>query len=247
MALDEAILETTIKKGAYPTLRLYSWSHPCLSLGYAQPISQIDLDRVQALEWDIVRRPTGGRAILHADELTYSVTATSDNPHFAGGVLESYRHISQGLVSALEMLKLEIEIQPEVKLSNDEREQAICFELPSSYEIKAGGKKLVGSAQVRRGGGILQHGSLPLAGDITRICQVLAYPDEEQRNYAASHLRERATTLEQLLGEFIPWQDAANAMVAGFGEALDIHLEQQNVLEEEWERAETLCREKYEQ
>lgn len=245
MALDEAILETTIEKRADPTIRLYSWSPPCLSLGYAQPVSQVDPDRIMANQWDIVRRPTGGRAILHTDELTYSVAALLDDPHFAGGVLESYKHISQGLVRALQILGVGIEIQPEVRLSNDEREQAICFELPSSYEITAGGKKLVGSAQVRRRGGVLQHGSLPLNGDITRICDVLAYPDEQARKIAASRLRERATTIEQLLGYPIAWQYVADAMKTGFEEALHIQVKQQNLSPQELERADKLFKEKY--
>ena len=245
MALDEAILETIIERNTSPTLRLYSWSPPCLSLGYAQPVSQVDLDRIRESDWGIVRRPTGGRAILHADELTYSVTATLDNPHFAGGVLESYKHISQGLVRALQILNVGIEIQPEVKLSNDEREQAICFELPSSYEITAGGKKLIGSAQVRRRGGVLQHGSLPLKGDIARICRVLAYPDEEQRNIAASRLRSRATTMESLLGFPILWQDAADAMAEGFMQALKLHLVPDVPSSDELEKADRLCKEKY--
>ena len=246
MALDEAILETIIERRTSPTLRLYSWSPPCLSLGYAQPISQVDLDRIRGSNWDIVRRPTGGRAILHTDELTYSVAATLDNPHFTGGVLESYKHISQGLVKALQILNVGIEIQPEVKLTHAEREQAICFELPSSYEITAGGKKLVGSAQVRRRGGVLQHGSLPLEGDISRICKVLAFPDEEQRNIAVSRLRGRATTVETLLGFPISWQDAADAMVAGFSQALQLNLVQDVPSADELERADRLCKEKYE-
>lgn len=246
MATDEAILESTSNRKSPPTLRLYSWSPPCISLGYAQPISQIDRDRVQALGWDIVRRPTGGRAILHTDELTYSVAAPLDNPHFVGGVLESYKRISQGLVKALEILRLDIEIQPEVQLTRAEREQAICFELPSSYEITAGGKKLVGSAQVRRRGGVLQHGSLPLTGDIARICRVLMYPDERQRDRAAEHLRERATSIEQLLDKSISWQQTADAITAGFRETLGIHLEDQSLLDEEAERADQLCRERYE-
>ena len=246
MALDEAILETTIIKKSSPTLRLYSWSRPCLSLGYAQPISQIDLERVRAYKWDVVRRPTGGRAILHADELTYSVIAALDEPLFSGGVLESYRTISRGLIYALEILKVQIEVQPEVKLTNDEREQAICFEIPSSYEITAHGKKLIGSAQVRRKGGMLQHGSLPLEGEITRICQVLSYPSEDQRTRAANHLRMRATTLAQLLGELIPWQKVADAIVEGFMEALGVHFDQHTELEEENVRAQRLSREKYE-
>jgi lipoate-protein ligase A len=247
MAIDEAILDTTIEKNAHPTLRLYSWSPACLSLGYAQPISQIDLDRLHANKWDLVRRPTGGRAILHVDELTYSVAAPLDHPCFLGGVLESYKYLSQGLVRALQILKVEIEIQPEVRLSNDQREQAICFELPSSYEITSGGKKLIGSAQVRRRGGVLQHGSLPLSGDITRICQVLSYPDEESRSIAASHLRHRATTLEESLGHAIPWQEVANAIVAGFEQALNIDFDEHNLSIAESERADRLCRDKYEQ
>ena len=175
-----------------------------------------------------------------------SVAAPLDNPHFAGGVLESYKHISQGLVKALEILRLDIEIQPETRLTSAEREQPICFELPSSYEITAGGKKLVGSAQVRRRGGVLQHGSLPLSGDIARICQVLTYPDEGQRDRAAKHLRERATSIEQLLGMSISWQRTADAIVAGFREALGIHLEGQSLSDEEAERADQLCRERYE-
>jgi lipoate-protein ligase A len=247
MAIDEAILETTIQKKEHPTLRLYSWSPACLSLGYAQPISQVDLVRLHANKWDLVRRPTGGRAILHVDELTYSVAAPSDHPCFTRGVLESYRYLSQGLVRALQILNLEFEIQPEVRLSNDQREQAICFELPSSYEITSKGKKLIGSAQVRRRGGVLQHGSLPLSGDITRICQVLSYPDEEGRRMAATRLRHRATTLEESLGHAIQWQEVADAIVAGFKQTLNIDFKKQSLSLGESERAGRLCRAKYEQ
>jgi len=245
LPLDEVLLESTSNGISPPTLRLYAWSPPCLSLGYAQPSSQVDIHLIQDLKWDIVRRPTGGRAILHTDELTYSVTAPLDNPHFAGGVLESYEHISQGLVKALENLQLNIETQPEVKLSNPEREQPICFELPSSYEITAGGKKLVGSAQLRRRGGVLQHGSLPLTGDITRICQVLSFPDDKLRRAATKRLRDRATTVEQLLNQQVSWEDAADAVKAGFKRALDLTLEQQNPSEDEMLRTEELHEEKY--
>lgn len=246
MALDEVLLESTAIRNSPPTLRLYAWSPPCLSLGYAQPVSQIEIQRIQELGWDIVRRPSGGRAILHTDELTYSVAAPLDNPHFSGGVLQSYQHISQGLVKALEILGLQIEIQPEIHLSSAEREQPICFELPSSYEITAAGKKLIGSAQLRRKGGVLQHGSLPLTGDIGRICQVLVFPDDELRSKAMFRLRHRATTIEQFLGRRIPWQDAADAVEAGFREALGIPLIQQGPSQEEVRKADELSAERYE-
>jgi lipoate-protein ligase A len=245
MAMDEALLESSSNGNSPPTLRLYAWSPPCLSMGSAQPSSQIDLHLLQDLAWDIVRRPSGGRAILHADELTYSVSAPLDHPHVAGGVLESYKNISQGLVQALRLLGLKIEIQPEVKLTHSEREQPICFEIPSSYEITAGGKKLIGSAQLRRGGGVLQHGSLPLSGDIARICQVLTFPDGALRQAAAERLRNRATTIEQLLNQPVTWDEAAQAVKAGFQNALGITLDQQTPSEGEMLRTETLIKEKY--
>jgi lipoate-protein ligase A len=246
MALDEAILESVASRNVPPTIRLYSWLPPCLSLGYAQPLSQVDVHRIRELGWDIVRRPTGGRALLHADELTYSVTAPLDNPDFSRGVLDSYRHISKGLVTALELLHLPVEIQPEIHLGDDERQQPICFEIPSSYEITVGGKKLLGSAQVRRKRGVLQHGSLPLSGDITRVCKVLVFDDEMQRDQAASRLSRRATTIEQILGRSIAWQEAADIVVEGFRRALALHLEIREPEKEELERARELREERYE-
>jgi len=246
MAMDEALLESSSNGDSPPTLRLYAWSPPCLSMGSAQPSSQIDLHLLQDLGWDIVRRPSGGRAILHTDELTYSVTAPLDHPHVAGGVLESYKKFSQGLVQALTLLGVKIEIQPEVKLTHSEREQPICFEIPSSYEITAGGKKLIGSAQLRRAGAVLQHGSLPLSGDIARICQGLSFPDNALRQAAAERLRIRATTIEQLLNQPVTWDEAVHAVTAGFQSALGITLDQQTPSKGEMQRTETLIKEKYE-
>jgi lipoate-protein ligase A len=101
MAADEAILETAARGQSNPALRLYAWSPPCLSLGYAQPISDVDLDQLSSLGWDLVRRPTGGRAILHTDELTYSVIAPLSEPRVSGSVLDSYQTLSQALLRAL--------------------------------------------------------------------------------------------------------------------------------------------------
>jgi len=102
MAIDEAILCAVAAGLAPPTLRLYAWAPPCLSLGRAQPLADVDLEALRAAGFDLVRRPTGGKAILHADELTYSVIAPESEPRVAGGVIESYRRLSRGLVCALE-------------------------------------------------------------------------------------------------------------------------------------------------
>ena len=104
MALDEAILFAVGKGLALPTLRLYSWNKPCLSLGFAQSTSDIDMDRLSELNWELVRRPTGGKAILHCDELTYAVIAPKDEPRVKGSVLKSYLRISKGLLRALSIL-----------------------------------------------------------------------------------------------------------------------------------------------
>ena len=84
-----------------PTLRLYAWEPACLSLGHAQPFADVDMARLKAHGWDVVRRVTGGRAILHTDELTYSVTGSAEEPVLAGGVLESYNRLAQALLFAI--------------------------------------------------------------------------------------------------------------------------------------------------
>src|SRR5512136_2498720 len=110
MALDETILEAVGRRESLPTLRLYAWVPPCLSLGYAQPFTDVDIPRLQANGWELVRRPTGGRAVLHTDELTYAVIAPSDEPRMAGSVLESYRRLALALVGALNLLSMPVEV-----------------------------------------------------------------------------------------------------------------------------------------
>ncbi len=185
MAVDEAILESTAQDLMPPTLRLYAWSPACISLGYAQSIDDVDLDKLKELGWDIVRRPTGGRAILHMDELTYSICGMNSDPNLAGSVLESYQHLSQGLIEALCQLSITADV-PKLSPKQDHQspQNPVCFEVPSNYEITVGKKKLIGSAQARKKSGVLQHGTLPLYGDITRIIDVLHYPDESLRNQA---------------------------------------------------------------
>ncbi len=111
MAVDESILEHIHRGESQPTLRLYAWEPACLSLGHAQPFADVDMERVKANGWEVVRRVTGGRAILHTDELTYSVTGSADEPVLAGGVLESYNRLAQALLFAVHELGLPVEIK----------------------------------------------------------------------------------------------------------------------------------------
>jgi lipoate-protein ligase A len=220
MAIDEAVLEETRGGRVPPTLRLYAWDPPCLSLGRAQPLEQVDIVRLHAAGWDWVRRPTGGRAILHTDELTYAVAGPMDHPDLGGGVLDCYQRLSRGLVRALELLGVKPDPPAGTPADEEGRRQPICFEVPSAYEITVGGRKLIGSAQVRRGGGVLQHGSLPLRGDLGRICRVLHYPEEGARRAASERLDEHATVLEAVAGRAVEWDEAAQAIARGFELAL---------------------------
>jgi lipoate-protein ligase A len=241
MAIDEAILRAVAAGSVPPTLRFYAWDPACLSLGRGQPVADVDLPALQATGFDLVRRPTGGKAILHVDELTYSVVVPQEDPRVAGGIVESYRRLSTGLVRGLERLGI-ADLVADQRVENHRLEGPVCFEVPSDYEITVGGRKLVGSAQMRARGAVLQHGALPLYGDITRICPLLAaHPDP-------ARVRARATTVEDALGSVgsapnrrtVTWDEAAGAVAAGFAEALDLHLESSALTAQERAWAEEL-------
>ncbi|MCW5878313.1 MAG: lipoate--protein ligase family protein [Anaerolineales bacterium] len=223
MAVDAAILEMVVEGKSPPTLRFYDWEPACLSLGFAQHYADIDLAAQAARGWDVVRRPTGGRAILHTDELTYSVIGASDEPRLAGGVLESYKRLSEGLMAALKLLGLPVERQPMHEGPGlGDADNPVCFEVPSDYEITLHGKKIIGSAQARRKGGVLQHGSLPLFGDIGRITEILTYPSTERQQQSAERVRARAATVEEGLGRRVSFDTAAEAFIQAFAETLNI-------------------------
>lgn len=245
MAVDEAILESVSSKIMPPTLRLYDWSPYTLSLGLAQPFSDVDKEAINKAGWDIVRRPTGGRAILHADELTYSICAPEDNLHVSGNILESYRHLSTGLLNALEIIDIHADSRPKQVSSKVMSQNPVCFQHPSDYEITYQGKKLIGSAQARRKKGVLQHGTLPLFGDISRIVSVLVYSDDKARNSARERLVERATTISAIRKKDIAWADMAKAMIKGFQSALDLQLVPGSLSDIEEARAKELLEEKY--
>ncbi len=244
MALDEAILEAVRKDQALPTLRFYSWDPPCLSLGYAQSIDDADRSAIEELGWDLVRRPTGGKAILHTDEITYSISAPSDHPLFGGGILLSYQRISLALIAGLERLGLEPELNvtesPEPSNGNP-----VCFQNPGAFEITIAGKKLVGSAQLRRSGAVLQHGSIPLRGELGRICQALQYPNDHERKQAMEQVGQYAITIEQVLGESPAWSEVAEYLTAGFEQSLQLNLSHLDLSKQEIIRSNEILEERY--
>jgi lipoate-protein ligase A len=246
MALDETLLFFTSKKESPPTLRLYAWNPPTLSIGYAQKSGDVDLKAIADYGWNFVRRPTGGKAILHTNEITYSITAPLDNPVVVGTLLESYQKISQALLEALVLLGVTAD---STKMAGPTptsiSSNPVCFEVPSNYEITSKGKKLIGSAQARKSGGVLQHGSLPLIGDITRITSVLRYNSEEERIADVQKLLAHATTVEMLEGKVISWQQAADALIQAISSALNIEFQPGNPTINELVMANDLEKSKY--
>jgi lipoyl(octanoyl) transferase len=246
MAVDESILENLGRNEAMPTLRLYAWEPACLSLGHAQPFADVDMSRLRQHGWEVVRRATGGRAILHTDELTYSVIAPTDEPRVEGSILESYNRLAQALLLAVKSLEIPVEIKETVShASSVTYTNPVCFEVPSSYEITVNGKKLIGSAQARKKEGVLQHGSLPLTGNLTRICQTLAFENESARESASQRLSERATTVESALGRAVSWEEAAQAFIHAFEAQLGLSLKRGELSESESRRTDELVRGKY--
>ena len=248
MALDEAVLISVLEGASLPTLRLYDWNPACLSLGYAQPLSDVLVDKLEEDGLSLVRRVTGGRAILHVDELTYSVIGPQDDPRLTGGVLESYRILSAALLVALQSLGIPARSEENANSANtpaQKQKNPVCFEVPSNYEITVDGKKLIGSAQARRRNGVLQHGTFPLLGDITRIVNYLKFSGETSRNAAAERLKQRALTAADVTGNALTWDRAAQAFQEAFEERLNITFHAQGLTSEEERVTEELLEEKY--
>ncbi len=207
MARDLEALAMTREDGA-ARLRLYGWRRPTLSLGYAQDAAPFDAERLQALGVGLVRRPTGGRAVLHQSEVTYAFTALQHL--LPGEVRLAYLEIAQALVAALKALGANVDLAgaPGTALAD-----ANCFAQPSWYEIESGGRKLLGSAQVRRSGVLLQHGALPLSLDYDLWAEVFGAQDREAY---VQGMRRRAIGLWEAAGREIPRREVRSVLREAF-------------------------------
>jgi lipoate-protein ligase A len=249
MALDQAMAEASAAGGSPPTLRFYRWQPPAVSLGRHQKITDIDVEVARRKGYEIVRRPTGGRAILHIDELTYSVVAAADDPGVRGGVMDAYLRLSNALLAGLQSLGLPHVNKAAAGVRAGPDVSAACFEVPSAYEITANGRKLMGSAQSRRAGYVLQHGSLPLVGEITRLVDILALSPTAATGLRTD-LAERACTLAQALetGDDDPrlqFEFVADHLAEGFRTGLGMKLEPGVPSAGELKRTALLIREQY--
>lgn len=249
MAVDEAILHANSRGQVPPTVRFYGWNPPTLSIGYFQRATQeIDFDALQAQGLGFVRRPTGGRAVLHDKELTYSVVVPESHPMMPTSVNESYRVLSMGLLEGFRELGFSAEM---VSLADEEEKKkfetlgsAACFDSPSWYELVVEGRKVAGSAQVRQQHTILQHGSILLDIDVAQLFSVLAFSSERTRERMIRLFRDKAVSMRDL-GRDVSYEEAVAAFARGFEKGLGIRLEPAGLTPEEEAHVEQLVAEKY--
>lgn len=223
MAMDEALLNWQSRGGIPPVLRFYGWEPAGISVGFFQKVAGgIDTEYAARLGIPIVRRLTGGQAVLHERELTYSVFVPETHPAMPKTVKEAYLVLSQGLLEGYR--ELGIPAQFATPSAGGKSSSAICFEKPSWYEMTIDGKKAAGSAQTRKGGVILQHGSVPLAMDEGKLFDLFVYPDERTKEQARQAFRSRAVAINDYFGEEVDLATVKGAFRQGFEKGLDIEL-----------------------
>ncbi|MDZ4169454.1 MAG: biotin/lipoate A/B protein ligase family protein [Coriobacteriia bacterium] len=215
MALDRAALQARDDGAVAPTLRLYGWARPTVTIGRFQGAEGVDRDYCAAEGIDVVRRPTGGRGVLHDDEVTYALIASADDG-IPRGVAASYRHLSAALAEAYRLLGVDAAL---VHHDRTDTATAACYLSTTRADLSLGPLKLSGSAQVWSGATVLQHGSFTRSRDIGREARAFMLDTE-----CAQRLARQTVTLDQALGEAPETPRITQAVVDAFGQILDVDL-----------------------
>ncbi|HPD58037.1 MAG TPA: lipoate--protein ligase family protein [Smithellaceae bacterium] len=231
MAIDEAIFLHTIKNNASPTLRFYSTSPEAVSLGYFQDAGkEINLEKCQQEGVDVVRRITGGKAVFHFQEITYCVTAASGEPMFPKNIAGTYNIISACLARGLGYLGIEAFLAEGKRKAADGDFESFCFASPSQNELLVEGRKICGSAQMRKHGGFLQHGSLLTSFDAQKTASLLL-PDCGKEK--AATIKKSVTALDEHLKESLATSEICAILKKGFADQLGIELKEGRLTAEE--------------
>lgn len=251
MALDEALLDWHSEEKIPPVIRFYGWNPPTLSIGYFQKVEkEIDMEAVKQHGLGFVRRPTGGRGVLHEHELTYSVIVSEEHPEMPKTVTEAYRVISEGILKGFHHLGLEAYFA--VPKTAEERDalksprSAVCFDAPSWYELVVEGRKVAGSAQTRQKGVILQHGSILLDLDEDKLFSLFKYSSERVKERMKKAFKDKAVAINAISPRRITLEEAKEAFYKGFAEGLNIDLIPYQLTPEQLDYVHKLARERYE-
>jgi lipoate-protein ligase A len=225
MAIDRAVLVAHSMNKVPPTVRFYQWKPSAISIGYFQSLEEeVDLQQCRRFGVDYVRRITGGGAVFHEDELTYSIVVSEDHPSIPKNIMESYGVICGAIISGLKQLDIESVYQP----IND---------------ILVDGKKISGNAQTRKEKTVLQHGTVLMDVDVEKMFSLLKVPNEKIKDKLISDVKERITSIQHVCGEAISFDEVAEALKVGFEEEFDVRLEKGALTTEEKKLTETFDRE----
>ncbi len=241
MAIDEAILTHYLRGEAPPTLRVFRWQQVAITLGRFQNVErEIEHTVCQQRGVELVRRPTGGRAVYHRDEFTYSIVI-GKREGVPSGVVAAYAYLAQGLVAALKQLGLHAVLSDE---HVSKHPSAACFASSTQADLTVSGYKLIGSAQVWKDDGLLQQGSLPLAERSEEFFSMLRYPSESARAEALALYRTKTTPLHSFLPA-ATWDEVVAAFQGGFNRVFAQAFVPGELSASEWELAHQLVEEKY--
>lgn len=245
MALDEALLIWHSEGKIPPVLRFYGWSKPTLSAGHFQRVERsIDFDGIKKHGCQFVRRQTGGSAVLHDDELTYSVIVSEDKPYIPASVRAAYYELSKGIMAGFQELGIKADYSiPEERLRQERSD--VCFERPSDYEMLVDGKKISGHAQTRKKGVLLQHGSIPFTMNKEMLFDLFRFSDEETRAKKREDFSQKAITINEAAAQPVTFEQAEEAFRQGFEKALNLKLVPMELTEEQWNEVHELAETKY--
>jgi lipoate---protein ligase len=227
MAVDEAVLESVSSGSQRPTLRLYGWLPRCVTIGCFQSLhEEVDVRACQRSGYDVVRRATGGGAVFHDKEITYSFIIREEDGLIAKDILQSYEQISQGVIAAVKTLGLDAKFVP----LND---------------LIVNDKKFSGNAQTRKKKTILQHGTVLLCVNVPKMFSLLKVSDEKIRGKLITNVEERVTALDRQIGREISFHEMQRLLIDGFSDALKIELVPGELSLMERNRANKIMRDKY--
>ncbi|QBP40924.1 lipoate--protein ligase family protein [Paenisporosarcina antarctica] len=250
MALDEALLDWHSEGLLPPVIRFYRWNPATLSIGYFQNVAkEINMEEVKKHNLGFVRRPTGGRGVLHEHELTYSVIVSEDYPNMPRTVTEAYRVLSEGLLIGFQKLGLDayfsVPDTEEKKSDLKNPKSAVCFDTPSWYELVVEGKKVAGSAQTRQKGVILQHGAILLDLDEDKLVSLFNYRSEEMKARVLRGLSEKAVAINRIRKTPATIEECIEAFKSGFAEGLNVNLEPYSLTNDQIEYVKALETRRY--
>jgi len=215
MAVDRAILVANSEGKVPPTVRFYGWMPPAISIGYFQSLTdEIDLDTCKKLGVNYVRRITGGGAVFHDKELTYSIVIPESHPEIPKNIMKSYGRICGAVIKGLKHLGIESEYVP----IND---------------IITGGRKISGNAQTRKLETVLQHGTVLMDVDVDKMFSLLKVPNEKIKDKLIADVKQRVTSIKHILGKDVIFEEVAKAMKKGFEEEFHIELIEGKLSKEE--------------